>query len=528
MSKSPTQINRDKTRESALVNTLIKAKGIKRNLDDMYSVDYDDDYQQPDNNKNLHSLYSDDENGIYRTDSSDSSEDSLSSNSSGNNSSAEEDDEKKSNEEKEESSEKYTIPENYVDINTAKSYGLHPAHIIDFNRMDSSRTSSKSTPVDSNSKLMKDSPKAITKQEFAVLYVQHEAFHGVKRAQTDALFALLSLALPDVNWPTLLVKTKKNKVKVKTNLGDYAPRDMRSFELHVCINGCMSYINETSRFIKCKICHHPRFLKCNQHNCKNRLCNPWNGGHGLKYRISNKTGYYRPIIPLLKELFQWSFGLDEHIYCLDCSVKSRTAARYSARTESGFSNDYVENLDDVHTNRVEDIADSKQSCHHLNEMHAEFEKLRMMEGNEDLIEASFVLGEFYDGGTLFKRKNKSIWPLVLSILNCNPSVRVRPGIGMFLVFLHDLALGSVAEQSLFKDLFIPELNFLFDGTVFSFVDKNNKTVRVFLQARLVVHILDTIALLDVFKLKGILLNLTYCLGFMCTLRCQLQMSLSIM
>jgi hypothetical protein len=152
--------------------------------------------------------------------------------------------------------------------------------------------------------------------------------------------------------------------------------------------------------------------------------------------------------------------------------------------------------------RVEDISDSKQSCHHLNEMHQRFNELKQIDGNQDLIEASFVLGEFYDGGTLFKRKNKSIWPLVMSILNCNPTARVRPGIGMFLVALHDLSLNSPAEQSIFKDFFIPELNFLYVGTIFTFNDDDGNLVRVFLQARLVIHILDTIALLDVFKLKG--------------------------
>lgn len=35
----------------------------------------------------------------------------------------------------------------------------------------------------------------------------------------------------------------------------------------------------------------------------------------------------------------------------------------------------------------------------------------------DLINASFVIGEFYDGGTLFQRTDETDWSLMLSILN---------------------------------------------------------------------------------------------------------------
>jgi hypothetical protein len=202
----------------------------------------------------------------------------------------------------------------------------------------------------------------------------------------------------------------------------------------------------------------------------------------------------------LKELFQWAYDRPESIYYLDCKKPDFSTSRYDSGKEVSPSSLNGENLNEL--TRVEDIMDSKQSCHHLDDMHRLFENMKLKPGNGDLIEASFILGEFYDGGTLFKRKAKSIWPLVLSILNCNPSIRVRPGIGMFLAFLHDLSIGSSAEQALFRNLLIPELNFLSDGTIFTFLDKDGKVVRVFLQARLIIHILDTIALQDVFNLKG--------------------------
>jgi hypothetical protein len=370
-----------------------------------------------------------------------------------------------------------------------------------FNRMDCTGKSFVIKVADSNKRLMSSCLRSMDKLEFSVAYVQFEAFNGFTKLQTANLFTFLNKALPSIDWPVHFKENGPGKGKVTPALTDYTGKDIRTFEVHMCMNGCMAFIDKFAKHIFCVECHHPRFLRCTKHHCIYPKCNPYKGGHSIACRIAWRTGYYRPIIPLLKELYQWSLDEPESIYYVDNKKPDFSTSRYEAGLDL-----LPDESDDVRLNestRVEDIMDSKQSCHHLNEMHQLFERMKQKPGNEDILEASFILGEFYDGGTLFKRKAKSIWPLVMSILNCNPSIRVQPGIGMFLVALHDLVLGSNAEQSLFKNLFIPELNFLYDGTIFSFPDSTGKVIRVFLQARLVVHVLDTIALLDVFKLKGI-------------------------
>ncbi len=120
----------------------------------------------------------------------------------------------------------------------------------------------------------------------------------------------------------------------------------------------------------------------------------------------------------------------------------------------------------------------------------------------NLMEFSFVLSVFYDGGTLYKRQSKSIWPLIITILNCNPNVRLTIGMGMFLLALHDLAVGCGAEQAIFKDLFVEELNVLGDGLIYSLTTSEGTAINVFIQARLIVHTYDTMALLKICKFPG--------------------------
>ena len=48
---------------------------------------------------------------------------------------------------------------------------------------------------------------------------------------------------------------------------------------------------------------------------------------------------------------------------------------------------------------------------------------------KEVHECSLGLTFFYDGGTNYKRSADSMWPLVTSVINCNPSNRTQLGIG---------------------------------------------------------------------------------------------------
>ncbi len=61
-------------------------------------------------------------------------------------------------------------------------------------------------------------------------------------------------------------------------------------------------------------------------------------------------------------------------------------------------------------------------------------------------ECSLCLSFFYDGGVNYARNADSMWPLVTSVVNCNPSNRTKLGIGSSLSILHNMAGLSIANE----------------------------------------------------------------------------------
>jgi len=50
------------------------------------------------------------------------------------------------------------------------------------------------------------------------------------------------------------------------------------------------------------------------------------------------------------------------------------------------------------------------------------------------------IDNFYDGKLFFDREKKSVWPLVMSILNCDSNLRTHLGVGLCLIKLHIVAI----------------------------------------------------------------------------------------
>jgi hypothetical protein len=322
-----------------------------------------------------------------------------------------------------------------------------------------------------------------TTEEFAEDMILWKSLHNVSNAGALSLLKMLQKHFPQARLP---LKESKNGV-LSLDLDSFTSKNPRNFEMHVCRAGCSSFINETEKDMVCTVCKKERLRPCKQHGCENPLCDPFSGefgNHSLGGRRSFRSIHYCPVIPLFKELAQKSIE------------------------QTGVGKFYqLNNQPSPEKEIVDDIADSAQAKLHLasmNESFAEFVQSRRNVGDDSVFtEASFIFSVGYDGGTLFKRGSKAIWPLVLTLLNCNPSVRFVAGIGMFLAAIHDLVPGCAAEQSLFLDLFVPELNLLSKGIYFSYQNKENVTVKVFLQARLVCHSYDTPAGQKVFKLQGL-------------------------
>lgn len=346
--------------------------------------------------------------------------------------------------------------------------------------------------LDDGDKLIHRSSKMTVKQ-VAKNFSQIQSYFSMPKTASNAIFTLLTDMFPGIRLPTKITVNGRVEFSPEMFLG----ADQRDCEIHVCRRGCMAFINNYKENIKCRYCHSHRFHHCTQHKCRNADCNPFQqsgalGNHGINRRIPKRIVYYRSVIILLKVLAVESLEL-----------KFRTGTgNYDFPFSYGNEDDYHNDADSF----VEDIAQSKFAKLHKRAMaknYIKFTKDRAKcNDTRKYIDASFILSNFYDGGTLFRRKSRSVDPLLLTILNCNPYMRVKAGEGTFLISFHDLKVGCKAERTIFTELFVPELNLLKDGIPFSFFDNNRVEKHVFLQARLVNHVYDTPAMQDMFHVQG--------------------------
>ena len=70
---------------------------------------------------------------------------------------------------------------------------------------------------------------------------------------------------------------------------------------------------------------------------------------------------------------------------------------------------------------------------------------------------NILLGQFYDGCAIFKKRYSVFWPLNIIILNLPPSYRIKLGIGMFLISVFTARMKSNAEDFFLRSLYVGEL-----------------------------------------------------------------------
>jgi hypothetical protein len=120
-----------------------------------------------------------------------------------------------------------------------------------------------------------------------------------------------------------------------------------------------------------------------------------------------------------------------------------------------------------------------------------------------VFQCSLLLTLFYDGITLFDRNADSLWPLLCSVVSCNPSHRSKLGVGLFLAALHNIRPGSGAEKYFLSEILTEELLQLERGILFKFLHPvTSQEVKVFLQARCIFTHLDTVALQHFARIQG--------------------------
>ena len=144
-----------------------------------------------------------------------------------------------------------------------------------------------------------------------------------------------------------------------------------------------------------------------------------------------------------------------------------------------------------------DITQGSTALQSMQEMHANFEKIKQETQKPDMLEVSLLLSAYFDGAQLYDRKSTAMWPLMVSILNLPPPLRVTRGKGFFLLCLHSNDKGHTDMEKFILEQFVNELLYLHNGFE---ITVNSKLY--FIQARLIMHCYDSKGLEGVMQVQG--------------------------
>lgn len=240
----------------------------------------------------------------------------------------------------------------------------------------------------------------------------------------------------------------------------YTLKQSRFFTFDQCDNDCTVFLGENNRLFCCPTCKKPRFRVCSKNRCKTKGCDTCE--HLLKDGSSFKKLYYRPIIILIQDLL--ANPNFEYYLNYEC--------RHNRRHNSKHLSDFM---------------DGEIARAHLDDMKKKGRDWIAKDPNDrgDYILINLLLSEFYDSGQLFKSYVFDYWPLCIGILNMPPPLRGKVGLSYFLAALYT-GKHTVAERIMFNDLVCEELRQLYLGIHHEINGK-----QYYIQARLVMHILDT-------------------------------------
>lgn len=314
-------------------------------------------------------------------------------------------------------------------------------------------------PLDDNTEVWIGAP--LSKGDFARDFIRKCQAHGISRkAQEDLMVNWLCTHFPPGLMDLPVRVTQRGRTVSTCN--DYVAPIARDVWFPICQNSCCVFVGQLSQLENCPECNAERFRPCWRAPCKTAgRC-----GCRLSDRMECKSINYRPLIPLLLRLME--------------KPSFRCALKFAMPHRDGV---------------VADILQGSVAQEALDAMHRRFNTKCPRDGSVQ--EISLVLSEFYDGANVYKRRQVSFWPLLVSILSLPPSYRNRVGVGTFLLSLFTAQGGSVAEAFLFEKCLVPELNALDRGISFTVEGQ-----RFFIQARLIMHIADGRALEKICKVQG--------------------------
>jgi hypothetical protein len=246
-------------------------------------------------------------------------------------------------------------------------------------------------------------------------------------------------------------------------------KNKRFFCFNQCQNDCTLFIgNEYADLYHCPKCSHPRYRPCTRRKCSQR--NKHDCPHLLEEGIAYKNLYYRSLTLLIYDL-----------------VDTKYFASYLSYARLH-----------VDKNTYSDFMDGEVALGHLEDMNNlghDWIAEKPIERNGTIL-INLLLSEFYDGGQLFTSKVFDFWPLCIGILNLPAHLRSKIGLGYFLGALYN-GKHSETERKLISEFLCEELICLFDG-----IPHESNGKKFYIQARLVLHVLDTKAAEPVLGLQS--------------------------
>lgn len=377
--------------------------------------------------------------------------------------------------------------------------------------LDKERDSIENLPRDHRVPSDTNNPGGHDKRTLAIDLHDWQSRHTISTSAVNDLLVVLQKHFKDGNFPIIdrnpLLEARPTST-VRNNIASYVGTDSTTEVIHVCKNDCVAFhgiqsikgvMTDCSELINCPVCNMQRFSKCTHINCRDASyedCSPFEDKmtktRGHPNRVPMKTAYYRPITAKLLLLYKTSLTSGNH-----------NLLKYMDETTNGESKCRV-----TREGCIIDTCDGTLIKEHNKAMLERFrvvkDQYERENANETLNMCSILLTIFYDGMILFERDSDSIWPMLCSVLNCDPTKRSKLGVGLFLNMLHNISVGSGAEQYLVDKILTNELAQLEKGIIFKFEHPENPslTVAVFLQARCVFAHLDTIALQKFAKIQG--------------------------
>lgn len=356
----------------------------------------------------------------------------------------------------------------------------------------------------------KNNVDGLDKRTLAIDLHDWKSRHVLSNAAVNDVLEIMQNHFKSSNLPIASVNPllKKANAPVRNNIVDYVGKDKRTLVIDVCSGDCIAFHGvqkvrgndvDCSALITCPVCHMHRYSKCSHPDCYDSEydeCSPFQSDptryKGHKDRLPIKCVYYRPISTKILSLFKQSL-----------TPGNEQLLKYMEVSSDGHSPNRV-----TRDGCLIDTCDGEIPKREQRAMKDQYAAVKVWweaeHPGEELLECSILFTIFYDGMVLFERDSDSIWPMLVSLLNCDPGKRSRLGVGLFLNILHDCKLDSGAERYLQDKIFTEEVKMLEKGCLFTFQHpmQLEKTVTVYVQARCVFAHLDTIAFQSFTKLQG--------------------------